>query len=109
MPALQANPRSSGGQPASERGLTGGIDDPMAEISRAVAAASRHIPSSDDEFDSAYDKQIRELSEQHWTPLWVAARVAHLLTRSGATRVLDVGSGAGKFCIVGALSTDAEF
>ena len=81
----------------------------MPESSRAVRAAPPQILSSDVEFDSAYDKQIRELSRQHWTPVRVAARVAHLLTRAGATRILDVGSGAGKFCIVGALSTDAEF
>jgi predicted RNA methylase len=39
----------------------------------------------------------------------VAARAASLLTRSGARRIVDVGAGAGKFCIVGALTTDAEF
>ena len=81
----------------------------MPESSRAVRAAPPQILSSDVEFDRAYDKQIRELSQQHWTPVRVAARVAHLLTRAGATRILDVGSGAGKFCIVGALATDAEF
>jgi hypothetical protein len=81
----------------------------MADSSRAVSLAARDILSSDAEFDSAYDLQIRELSQQHWTPVRVAARVAQLLTRAGATRILDVGSGAGKFCIVGALSTDAEF
>jgi len=81
----------------------------MPESSRVVRAAPPQILSSDVEFDRAYDKQIRELSQQHWTPVRVAARVADLLTRAGATRILDVGSGAGKFCIVGALSTDAEF
>ena len=81
----------------------------MPESSRVVRAAPPQILSSDVEFDRAYDKQIRELSQQHWTPVRVAARVAHLLTRAGATRILDVGSGAGKFCIVGALSTHAEF
>ena len=81
----------------------------MPGSSRAVPTVLPHILSSDVEFDRAYDTQIRELSQQHWTPVRVAARVAHLLTRAGASRILDVGSGAGKFCIVGALSTDAEF
>lgn len=81
----------------------------MPERSRAVPTATPQILSSDGEFDRAYDKQIRDLSQQHWTPVRVAGRVAHLLTCAGATRILDVGSGAGKFCIVGALSTDAEF
>src|SRR5258708_32599839 len=54
-------------------------------------------------------RKIRALSGQHWTPVAVAARAADLLTRAGATRILDVGAGVGKFCIVGALSTAAEF
>ena len=64
---------------------------------------------SDLAFDSIYDKAIRDLSLQHWTPVRVAARAAWLLTQHGATRILDVGSGVGKFCLVGAQITDASF
>src|SRR5204863_2649593 len=64
---------------------------------------------SDAVFDSIYDDRIRGLSEQHWTPVTIAARASWLLTTAGATKILDVGSGVGKFCIVGALSTTAEF
>jgi SAM-dependent methyltransferase len=39
----------------------------------------------------------------------VAVRAAHLLVEAGATRILDVGSGPGKFCITGALTTAATF
>ena len=60
-------------------------------------------------FDSIYDKAIRDLSRQHWTPVRVAARAARLLTQHGATRILDVGSGVGKFCLVGAQTTAASF
>ncbi|HEX4405763.1 MAG TPA: class I SAM-dependent methyltransferase [Polyangia bacterium] len=63
---------------------------------------------SDPAFDDVYDERIRALSGQHWTPVAIASRAARLLTLAGATRILDVGSGAGKFCIVGALSTRAE-
>ena len=75
---------------------------------------TERIPSqpflmSDTAFDGVYDEPIRELSAQHWTPVQVAARAAKLLTQAGATRILDVGSGVGKFCIVGALSTNAHF
>ena len=73
----------------------------------AVAIAERL--SSDAAFDRVYNEEIRAHSAQHWTPVAVAARAANLLTRSGATRIVDVGSGAGKFCIVGALTTGAEF
>jgi predicted O-methyltransferase YrrM len=65
--------------------------------------------ASDAEFDSVYDKDIRDLSAQHWTPVRVAIRAAQILTRAGARRILDVGSGVGKFCIAGALSTPATY
>jgi predicted RNA methylase len=65
--------------------------------------------SSDIEFDNVYDQRVRDLSIQHWTPVRVAARAARLLTQNGATRILDIGAGAGKFCIVGALTTEAQF
>lgn len=68
-----------------------------------------HALVSDIAFDRLYEERIRAISEQHWTPVAVAARAAQLLVSAGATRILDVGSGAGKFCIVGALSTGAEF
>jgi predicted RNA methylase len=64
---------------------------------------------SDEEFDEVYFGRIKAVSFRHWTPVAVARRAALLLTGMGARRVLDVGSGAGKFCIVGALSTDAKF
>jgi predicted RNA methylase len=64
---------------------------------------------SDLEFDRIYDEDIRQRSLQHWTPVRVAQRAAALLSQAGATRILDVGSGVGKFCIVGALTTRAEF
>jgi SAM-dependent methyltransferase len=80
----------------------------MPETTRNTPTPSILLPS-DLEFDAAYDERVRELSEQHWTPVRIAARAAHLLTHAGATRILDVGAGVGKFCIVGALSTDAHF
>jgi hypothetical protein len=65
--------------------------------------------TSDLAFDALYERRIRELSPQHWTPVRIARRAAELLTLSGAKRILDVGSGVGKFCIVGALTTEAQF
>ncbi len=74
----------------------------------AVADVDDERLRSDAAFDGVYEERIRALSSQHWTPVAIAARAARLLTMAGATRILDVGSGAGKFCIVGALSTRAE-
>lgn len=68
-------------------------------------APSRRELHADDEFDTVYSEWVRGHSERHWTPVEVARLAADLLVASAYTRVLDVGSGAGKFCIVGALTT----
>src|SRR5258706_11599068 len=72
------------------------------------ALAAGHLVS-DLEFDRLLPQEMRPLSERHWTPLETAARAAELLCGMGASQVLDVGSGVGKFCIIGALTTRAEF
>lgn len=64
---------------------------------------------TDEAFDAIYPLRIRELSSRHWTPVAVARCAARMLVRGPETRVLDVGSGAGKFCLVGALTTRARF
>ena len=64
---------------------------------------------SDDDFDQVYGRWHRCISVHHWTPVAIAVRAAQLLTATGRQRVLDVGSGVGKFCIVGALTTQARF
>jgi len=64
---------------------------------------------ADLEFDAIYPQWVRRLSEQHWTPLDVCIRAAELLVTDERSTVLDVGSGAGKFCLIGAASTGATF
>lgn len=63
----------------------------------------------DEAFDRVYPSSVRYRSYVHWTPVGIARRVARLLVTSVGTRVLDVGAGAGKFCIVGALATPGRF
>jgi SAM-dependent methyltransferase len=76
----------------------------------AVAAALRSgCPVADGVFDRMFPPELRFISFQHWTPVAVATRAAELLVQAGARRVLDVGAGPGKFCIVGALTTRASF
>jgi SAM-dependent methyltransferase len=67
------------------------------------------FPIEDDRFDLIYPPEIRDLSWRHWTPVEVARQAAALLVSEPKTRVLDVGCGPGKFCIVGALSTEGHF
>jgi SAM-dependent methyltransferase len=63
----------------------------------------------DEAFDRVYPASVNYRSYVHWTPVDVARRAALLLVTGEGTRVLDVGAGAGKFCIVGALATRGRF
>src|SRR6185312_256122 len=57
---------------------------------------------SDDLFNRVYPPHIQSLSAKHWTPLIVAKEAAAFLAAENNVRVLDIGSGAGKFCLVAA-------
>jgi len=61
--------------------------------------------SLDRQFDRLIPRELRHLSSTHWTPVQVAVRAASLLCATRRTRVLDVGSGVGKLCSIGALSS----
>ena len=56
--------------------------------------------SSDAAFDSLYTLRVQQLSSIHWTPIAIAKKAAAHLTAAGGKNILDIGSGAGKFCIV---------
>ncbi|HTE00079.1 MAG TPA: methyltransferase domain-containing protein [Mucilaginibacter sp.] len=54
--------------------------------------------SDDAAFDWMYPEHFQLLSLEHWTPLSIARKAAEFLAEPGA-RVLDIGSGIGKFCL----------
>jgi len=62
----------------------------------------------DEQFDKAYPRRIQQLSARHWTPVRVAALGASFLAEDKGSRILDIGSGAGKFCLVGAQQRPAS-
>ena len=76
---------------------------------RVADALKEGISLPDSVFDLVYPRSVRVVSSIFWTPVAVAIRAAELLVTDCGTRVLDVGSGAGKFCVVGALATGASF
>lgn len=63
----------------------------------------------DEKFDLIYPVKLRELSPLFWTPVAVAAEAARLLVQTPQTRVLDIGCGPGKFCLVAAFLTEGRF
>ena len=62
---------------------------------------SRSINSEAD-FNDLYPLSIRELARYHWTPLPIAKKAAQFLASGNGVKVLDIGSGAGKFCLAAA-------
>lgn len=58
--------------------------------------------SSEAEFHELYPASLHALARNHWTPLLVAQKAANFLAAEKGARVLDIGSGIGKFCIVAA-------
>jgi len=80
-----------------------------AHLTAAIDRVRLRQSVPDREFDAIFPESIREVSSQYWTPLEVAQRAAEMLAPNAATHVLDVGSGAGKFCLVGALTTPGQF
>ena len=65
--------------------------------------------SSDGQFHLLYPPEIRILARRHWTPLHVARRVANFLAAEPYTRILDIGSGVGKFCLSAAYCKPSAF
>lgn len=64
---------------------------------------------TDDHFNAIYPKRIRLLAEKHFTPISVAKTATEFLVTKPGAKVLDIGSGAGKFCMVGAVATKGHF
>jgi SAM-dependent methyltransferase len=60
---------------------------------------------SDTQFNALYPLSIQALAKCHWTPLPIAQRVAKFLAGGGNVRILDIGSGVGKFCLAAAFFT----
>lgn len=56
----------------------------------------------DPSFNKLYPPHIRAKAAAHWTPLEIARQAAAFLVPENDVHVLDIGSGAGKFCLAGA-------
>jgi len=56
---------------------------------------------NDAEFDWLYPEHLQLMSQKQWTPIAVARKAAEYLAVKHA-KILDVGSGIGKFCLTAA-------
>lgn len=79
------------------------------ETSRIAAAILEAFgarwPIRDDEMDQLLPAEVRRISRTYWTPVAVARQIARWLDDARVTTVVDIGSGAGKFCAVAALAS----
>lgn len=64
---------------------------------------------SDTVFDTIYPKKYQEHSARHFTPVSVAVKAVRLLADKPDDKILDIGSGVGKVCCIGASLTGAHF
>lgn len=64
---------------------------------------------SDESFNKLFPSFIQQLAIRHWTPLRVTRAVIDFLTPQHNERVLDIGSGIGKFCLAAAYYKPAAF
>lgn len=76
----------------------------------AVKKDTAHWFKSERQFDQLYPTHIQELAPSHWTPLHVAKKASHFLAAEKNARILDIGSGVGKFCLSAAFfEPDVQF
>jgi 16S rRNA A1518/A1519 N6-dimethyltransferase RsmA/KsgA/DIM1 with predicted DNA glycosylase/AP lyase activity len=57
---------------------------------------------SESEFHLLFPPSFHSLARNHWTPLLVAQKAANFLAAEDGVKVLDIGSGIGKFCLAAA-------
>ena len=58
---------------------------------------------TDEHFDLLFSPDVRQYSHFHWTPMHVALKASEILKDLKVERLLDVGSGCGKFCAITAI------
>ncbi|WP_437587085.1 hypothetical protein [Sorangium sp. So ce1000] len=79
---------------------------PAAAVAEALRAG--RSPRNRD-FDRFLPDDLRVVADHFWTPIEAAVRTAQWLDEFDVRSVVDVGSGAGKFCVVAALAGRSRF
>ena len=72
-------------------------------------ALKRGDCASDGTFDRFLPHRLGVVSARYWTPLRVAARAAAWLDELNIRSLVDIGSGAGKFCVATAIMSRCSF
>ena len=65
--------------------------------------------ASESSFCQLYPLSIQQLNEAHWSPLVIISKAVRFLADKPGARILDIGSGCGKFCLAGAYYKPSAF
>lgn len=82
------------------------LEGPVSEVIKMLTAKG---PLCDDGFDRLLPMRLRAASYQFWTPLEVVAQATAWFEELGVRSIVDIGSGVGKFCVAGALTSSCSF
>jgi SAM-dependent methyltransferase len=77
-----------------------------------ISHSASHVQQwfrSDEKFNQLYPIPVQMLARRHWTPLTVARKAADFLAAQNNVKILDIGSGAGKFCLAAAWNKPNAF
>ncbi len=76
---------------------------------KVAEVLTRGEPVSDAAFDELFPSAVRQASVVCWTPVEVVREVVRLIRPTESTRLLDIGSGPGKFCSIAALLAPGSY
>jgi hypothetical protein len=68
-----------------------------------------NFTESDSEFDKVYPSRYQNISKIHWTPVEVIKTAINWLEGNKTIKILDIGSGVGKFCVLGSILSKFTF
>jgi predicted RNA methylase len=87
------------------------VGDPALRFSAQRVAEALRVGRCppDRVFDRFLPDELRVVSTQYWTPLMVTKRAAEWFDDLNVRTVVDIGSGAGKFCVAAALASHCYF
>ncbi len=74
-----------------------------------VFTAINMILQSDESFNLLYPDSLQDIADTHFTPIEVSKIASAYLSENAQTKILDIGSGAGKFCIIGSTHTNGRY
>lgn len=70
---------------------------------------NNYLTRTDLDFDSLLSKRYQNISKVHWTPIQIIETVVEWCKENSSSSILDIGSGVGKFCMVGASISKLKF